>query len=230
MEKPVLASTRSRVRAEITTELLKIARQHVAASGASSLSLRAVARDAGMVSSAIYRYFPSRDELLNALIIQGYEQLADAVEVGESAVRRNDLLGRHRAVANSLRAWARANPHDYALLYGTPVPGYVAPIDTVAQVLRVSAILTSIIVDALRLNRIAPATISKPMRSAIRMASVTVPEVPAEHLANGLLAWSSLFGLVSFEIFGHFHNVVDDFDVFFAFEVDRIANAVVGIS
>ena len=68
-------------------EIKAIARQHLATDGA-NLSLRAVARDMGMVSSAIYRYFPSRDDLLTALILDAYNALGAAVEAAEARGRR----------------------------------------------------------------------------------------------------------------------------------------------
>ena len=84
-----------------------------------------------MVSSAIYRYFPSRDDLLTALIIDAYDALGDAVEAADAAVDRADLRGRWLAVCRAARAWALAHPAEYALIYGSPVPGYAAPDDTV---------------------------------------------------------------------------------------------------
>ena len=53
--------------------------------GAAALSLRAVARDLGMVSSGIYRYVDSRDELLTRLIVDSYSSLAGAVRAAHDA-------------------------------------------------------------------------------------------------------------------------------------------------
>jgi AcrR family transcriptional regulator len=135
---------RARVRAEMIEEIKSTARRHLAVEGA-NLSLRAVARDLGMVSSAVYRYFASRDELLTALILDGYTALGSAAEQAEAAVARADLAGRWLATCRGVRDWARANPHEYALLYGSPVPGYAAPQDTVAPASRVPLLLTAIL-------------------------------------------------------------------------------------
>src|SRR6476620_9457729 len=75
-----MPTARERVRAELTAEITDAARRQLAEVGAAALSLRAVARDVGMASSAVYRYFPSRDELLTALIVEAYDELGDAVE------------------------------------------------------------------------------------------------------------------------------------------------------
>src|SRR5262245_47051632 len=94
------ASLRARVRAEMTQEIKQVARRHLAADGA-NLSLRAVARDMGMVSSAMYRYFASRDDLLTALIIDAYDSLGDASEAGVATVKQDDLLGRWLATGHA---------------------------------------------------------------------------------------------------------------------------------
>ena len=134
-------TARERVRAELTREITETARRHLATDGAAGLSLRAVAREMGMVSSAIYRYFPSRDDLLTALIIDGYNAIGDAVEQADGACRRDDHHGRWLAVCRAVRDWALAHPHEYALVYGSPVPGYQAPEQTIGPASRVAAVL-----------------------------------------------------------------------------------------
>src|SRR5258705_8620656 len=134
--RPRAATLRSRVRAEMTEEIKQTARRQLAAAGASNLSLRAVARDMGLVSSGIYRYFGSRDELLTALILDAYNALGAAVEAAQAQVDRTELVGRYNAACHAVRDWALAHPHEYALTYGSPVPGYVAPSETVGPASR----------------------------------------------------------------------------------------------
>src|SRR5689334_9606890 len=104
---------RARVRAELTREIAEVARQHLASDGAAALSLRAVARELGMASSAVYRYFPSRDDLLTALIVDAYNALGDAAEQADAERPRSDLLGRWQAACAAVRTWAIAHPHEY---------------------------------------------------------------------------------------------------------------------
>ena len=73
-------TARERARAELTDEIKAVARRQLATVGAQGLSLRAVSRELGMVSSALYRYFPSRDDLLTVLIIDAYDALGEAAE------------------------------------------------------------------------------------------------------------------------------------------------------
>jgi AcrR family transcriptional regulator len=117
-------TARERVRAELIREITEIARRQLATEGAAGLSLRAVAREMGMVSSAIYRYFPSRDDLLTALIIDGYNAVGTAVEKADAAWPAEDYAGRWLAACRAVREWALAHPHEYALVYGSPVPAY----------------------------------------------------------------------------------------------------------
>ena len=151
---PLPRTARERARVEITREILDSARGYLATDGAPALSLRAIARDLGMASSALYRYFKSRDELLTRLIIDAYDSLGAAAEASEAAVDRSDLAGRFIAICHAVRTWALAHPNEYALIYGSPVPGYVAPPDTVAPASRVTTRLMWIIIDATAAGRL----------------------------------------------------------------------------
>src|SRR4051794_32021104 len=136
---PMPPKSRAENRAEQTRAILARARAQLAEVGPAALSVRQIARDVGMVSSAVYRYFPSRDHLLTALIIEAYDHLGEHVERADAGVRRrSDRARRFLAVCDAIHGWARAHPHEYALLYGSPVPGYVAPDDTVTSAGRIT--------------------------------------------------------------------------------------------
>jgi AcrR family transcriptional regulator len=222
-------SLRVRVRAELVEEIKAAARRHLASDGA-NLSLRAVARELGMVSSALYRYFPSRDDLLTALIVDAYNALGEAVERADRTVDRADLLGRYLAIAHSIRSWAQAVPNEYALIYGSPVPGYRAPEDTIAPAIRPGRALTWILFDGLASGALAapPDTeVPAPIRADLAtLRSNDFPEVPPALMARGLAAWVQIFGLVSFELFGRLDNVVVDRDAFFDHQVRELARYV----
>src|SRR5258708_1583005 len=141
-------TARERARAEITREILEAGRRHLATDGAAALSLRAIARDLGMVSSAVYRYVANRDDLLTRLIIDAYDALGAAAESREAAVDRGDLAGRWSAVCVAVRDWALANPNESALISGSPVPCYVAPADTIGPASPGSNLLVQILADA----------------------------------------------------------------------------------
>ncbi len=209
-------TARERARAEITGEILAAGRRYLATAGAAGLSLRAIARDLGMASSAVYRYFASRDELLTTLIIDAYDSLGAAAESREATVDRADLFSRWSAVCTAVRDWAQANPNEYALIYGSPVPGYVAPQDTIGPASRVSALLVQILADASpdqaagsNAGDTAAAGEQGGWRAALGPVREVFPaQLPDPAIQAGLMVWAGLFGVVSFELFGQFRNVV----------------------
>lgn len=218
-------TARERARAEITAEILAAARGYLATDGAPALSLRAIARDLGMASSALYRYFGSRDELLTRLIVDAYDSLGAAAEASEAAVDRDDLPGRFAAVCRAVRAWALANPNEYALIYGSPVPGYVAPADTVGPATRVSVLLLQILIDSAAPGQPLPAENPQGAKALAPVLSQLPPGFPPALVQRGVMAWTGLFGAVSFELYGQLHQVVAedpaDRDAFFAECVSR---------
>jgi AcrR family transcriptional regulator len=123
----IVEGIRARNRAAIGSEIRRVAGQHLATYGASALSLRAIARDLGMASSAIYRYVASRDELLTQLIVAAYDSLGETVEDTLAMSQANAPELQFGVIAHAFRDWAKAHPHEYALIYGSPVPDYAAP-------------------------------------------------------------------------------------------------------
>jgi AcrR family transcriptional regulator len=204
---------------ETIEQIKQIAREHLAVDGPNGLSLRAVARDLGVVSSAVYRYFASRDELLTALILDGYTALAEAVEAAESAVSRRDLAGRWNAIGRAAREWALEHQHEYALLYGTPVPGYEAPPDTVEPANRPAVLAVGILRDGLERGALETPSdrLPKPVRTDLDAMRATrgFEDVPAVLLGRALSMWALLFGTISFELFGRLTGGVTDFDAYF---------------
>ena len=218
------STARARARAELTAEIKATARQQLAEVGAPALSLRAVARDLGMVSSAVYRYFASRDALLTALIVDAFDAVGQTAERAIDDVP-DDVLVRWRAVAGAIRRWALANPHDYGLIYGSPVPGYQAPQDTVIPAARVSLVMLGIVADGVTSGQIdvtPTASVPRPVHADLaRLRKLAAPGVPDELLARALLVWTGLFGTISYELFGHLYRVIDDYDAFFDHQVRR---------
>jgi len=212
-------TARERVRQELIREIIDVARRHLATHGAAGLSLRAVARELGMVSSAIYRYFPSRDDLLTALIIDGYDAIGEAVELAEAALPRDDFTGRWLRVCRAVRERALAHPHEYALLYGSPVPGYRAPGDTIEPASRSLRVFGRIVADAHAAGRLSPPpTLPEPpatLSADFDRVRSFMPGVPDDVVARAGIAWTDLFGMVSFELFGQFTNVIERRDEFF---------------
>jgi AcrR family transcriptional regulator len=201
------------------------AKQRLATEGP-NLSLRAVARDIGVVSSAVYRYFASRDDLLTALIIDAYDDLGEAVEEAEGAVPRRDVAGRWMAFGRALRSWALEHPHEYALLYGSPVPGYAAPQDTVGPASRPVIVLAAILRDHARREATHPTDrLSRAVRADLEQI-VALPgfeDIPPALLARGMTAWAQVFGSLSFELFGRLTGAVTDYEAYFDHQLKSMA-------
>ena len=216
---------RARVRAQLTAEIKDLARQQLRDVGAAGLSLRAIARELEMASSAIYRYFPSRDALLTALIIDAYNDLGVAVEEADAAVDREHYHGRWASAAGALRSWAIANPQQWALIYGSPVPGYAAPQDTIAAASRLGVVLLTIVSESTATTKAQDAKTSRAVSAAVAgIRNLTDGTIADTVLVDAVGAWSQLIGLVSMELFGHFVNVVDDVDVYYTEAVRRLGS------
>jgi AcrR family transcriptional regulator len=190
-------------------DIVRIGRQQLAVEGAAALSLRAVARDLGVVSSAVYRYVASRDELLTLLVVAGYDELGDEVDAAVARVDVADHRGRLVAIGTAVRAWAVREPAMYALLFGSPVPGYHAPAErTTGPGTRVIAALIDVWTRAYAAGVLlvpehpaVPAVLT-PSFAAVREEFSL--ELPDQALARGVLAWAALFGCISFEVFGQY--------------------------
>ncbi|GAA3829224.1 TetR/AcrR family transcriptional regulator [Streptomyces chiangmaiensis] len=218
---------RARARIEVTAAIKGEARRQLAAEGAARLSLRAVARELGMVSSALYRYFPSRDDLLTALIIDAYNSLGEAAEAADA--KAGDIAPARRwvAVCEEVRRWALAHPHEYALIYGSPVPGYSAPETTIPPAARVGVLLIGIVRDAYGRHGVARTRLPGELEpEARRMAAELAPDLPPEAVTALVAAWAQLYGLVGFELFGQFNNVVEEREAFFRHAAAQLAHGV----
>lgn len=190
-------------------DIVRIGREHLATDGAAALSLRAVARDLGVVSSAVYRYVRSRDELLTLLVVDGYNALGDAVDAA-LADAPDDPIERLRVVGRTVRAWALAEPARYGLLFGTPVPGYDAPAEqTTVPGTRVIATMQILFAHANRAGLLTAPARERPISSALANSFAAIRDafgldVPDWLIARGVTMWVGLFGAVTFDVFDQY--------------------------
>jgi len=221
----VVPKARQRVKDAVTAEIVAVAKGQLATEGAGALSLRAVAREMGMASSAIYRYFQSRDELLTALITEAFDALGGVAEAAGAGRGRG--FERWQSVCRAIRTWALEHPHEYALIYGSPVPGYKAPPQTVGPASRVALAMASLLVEAHRAGELAELEappLSRAMTAEARQLSqLAMPGIPLPVVARSILAWTQLFGHISFELFGQLTGVVQNPEVMFEFEIATTA-------
>lgn len=199
-----MTGVRARNRAQVEAALVAAGRAQLAEVGAAALSVRAVARDMGMAPSALFRYIANRDDLLTVLIADAYGDLAAAVEAVEGTVPRADLRGRWRAFARGVRDWAVAHPHEWSLLFGSPVPGYHAPAQATNEPgERITGLLVGIGVDLQAAGPTPPAIGDDGAELARRVAGASddMPPLDPVVLTHGLVAWLGLIGAVNGIVF-----------------------------
>lgn len=198
---------RQQARDRIEAQIVEVGRRHLVTEGAAGLSLRAIAREIGLVSSAVYRYVASRDDLLTLLLVDAYTELADTVDAAAATVR-GDWGDRLVAMAHAARGWAVGQPARWALLYGSPVPGYRAPAElTVGPGTRVVGALFSVIAEGIR-----DGVVPDSKDAAPQPISGDFDQVREEFdfaggdpvLLQCLLVWATLVGAISLEVFGQY--------------------------
>ena len=216
---------RERVRQATVEEIKAVARAQMAAEGTAGVTLRAIAREMGMTAPALYRYFGSRDELVTALVADAYNALADAMEAAVAAV----APGRHaERVRGAFRTWGLQHPTEYALIFGSPIPGYVAPEATRPAGLRYTDLLGRLlaeahadgVLDPARIDLRVPPTLTRQVEAFQRRRGG--PELPAPVMAFGLGAWARVHGLVTLEVFGHLAPAIGDGAALFEQELEAI--------
>lgn len=200
-------SKRREARERIQGQIIELGRRHLVDHGAAGLSLRAVARDLGMVSSAVYRYVSSRDELLTLLLVDGYSELAEAVDRARDALAdtwSDDVI----TIAHTARNWALANPARWALLYGSPVPGYHAPADrTVGPGTRVIGALFDAVAAGIATGDIALINSAAPQPLSSDFDRIRDEfGFPGDDRVMGrcFALWSGVIGAISLEVFGQY--------------------------
>jgi len=215
---------RSRRRAWTRAEMKAVAWRQLAEHGVDGVSLNAIAKELGMTGPALYRYVGGRDELLADLVVDAWEELADALErtaednADESAARR---LG---AIGLTYREWAKAQPHRYRLAVQTPLgSGELAPERVIPAAQRgMAAILDAI--QALPASNRATAEPTGELRAQLEtwMQRVGGTSLPPDILLRGILFWSRLHGLISLELDRHITSMQLDPDLLYRAELAEL--------
>jgi AcrR family transcriptional regulator len=220
------ATRRERLRLATVDEIKTVARAQMAAEGTASVTLRAIAREMGMTPSALYRYFGSRDELVTALVTDAYDALADAMAAAVAEVATDRHAERLLAAFAAFRRWGLEQPTEFALIFGSPIPGYQAPETTRPAGERHTGLLLRLLAEAhragaLRLERADVPAALQGQLVAFR-ARQGVADLPVPVLAFALSAWVRLHGVVALEVFGHLRPAVGDGAPLFEQEVEAI--------
>jgi AcrR family transcriptional regulator len=212
------ASRRDRNRQATIAEIKTLARQQLAAHGPGALSLRAIARQMGTASSALYRYFASYDELISALCVDAYSGLADQATAARDAQPLDDHARQWWAICCAFRSWALDNPADFALIFGTPVPGYQAPEHATGPAAgRTTALPLGVYAAAVQAGAADPDRTQVPPTLQTgafleRLLGDAAPDYPARLAGIALNAYASVLGYLVAEVFGSLPRLVPDSD------------------
>ena len=185
-----------------------------------------------MAPSALYRYFDGRDALLSALILSAYEALAtEAERAADTTGDEGGDAERWLAVPRALRLWALEHPHQWGLIFGTPVPGYEAPEDTVEPYARVAEALVRPLVAAKEAGRLGGDERAQPVSDELRAAVAPVsegllPGLPVTKVVLALEAWTTIVGAISLEVFGHWRNTVWEPGLLFEAAIRQVADSI----
>ncbi|WP_327381225.1 WHG domain-containing protein [Streptomyces sp. NBC_01207] len=210
-----------------------VARHQLEKLGASGLSLEAVSRDSGIPLAEVEAVFPDRDDLLTALVIDAYDASGEAMEQADAAATAAGGSGGARllAVTRALRQWSFDNTAEFTLIYGSPVPDYHAPQDTVPSASRTPAVLAGIVRSALEAGELTPPRRPVPGPPLLLPEAVQLfggaPEAPfSDVVERGIVLWSSLIGLLVFQVFSRTHDSVRDEAAFFDYAVAVAAEGI----
>jgi AcrR family transcriptional regulator len=118
---------RARARLAVAAEIKEAAWRHLATEGVAGLSLRALSRELGVVSSALYRYYPSREDLLHALAADAHAALARELAEAAHGQEERDPVRRWLSLCETARAWALTHPSRFAVVNAYPLPPGTAP-------------------------------------------------------------------------------------------------------
>jgi AcrR family transcriptional regulator len=201
--------------------------KQIAEFGAPALSLRAIARELKITAPAIYNYFADRDALVTALIIDAYKSFGDSQLEASDAIPASDVPGRMRAIGIAYRTWAHTYPQRYQLIFGTPIPGYEAPLmEVLPSAARSLSALVSVVEQlrvAGRLNVRSFPEVKKEYKVSFETWKKYGGDVDMLSMSVAMVIWSRVHGIVSLEIANNLPPFGANGDELYLFELDSLA-------
>ena len=194
--------------------------------GAAALSLRAIARDLKITAPAIYNYFPDRDALVTALIIDAFISFGDWQLEARDSVPAEDHVGRMTVIGLAYRNWAHAFPQRYQLIFGTPIPGYKGPIEKIlpSSARSLSALVS--VVEGLRLagklNVGVFPKVKPEYKISFEMWKTYGGDADVLSLSVAMIIWARVHGIVSLEIGGNLPPFGAKGDALYLYELNSI--------
>jgi AcrR family transcriptional regulator len=215
---PPALSRRERNRLATIEEIKALARRQIAEQGPGGLSMRAIARQIGIASSALYTYYAGYEDLMGALCVDAYYSVAGALAAARDAEPADDHAGRWQAICHGYRRWSLGNPGDFALIFGTPAPGYQAPANlTGPAAASFAAVPFGVYAAAVQAGAADPDRTQIPGALAAGpllrdLLGEGGPGLPPRLAGIALSAWASVLGFLALEIFGSLTRLITDTD------------------
>lgn len=215
----------SMLREDMAEQIKAIARQQMSERGTAGLSLRAIARQMGITAPAIYNYFPRLEDLITALIVEAFTDLALAMEAAQTDNTARNTVYQIEAVLLAYRQWAVAHPVDFQLIYGNPIPGYQAPVEVTGPLARRPFMgLFQLYADAMQSGEMqipdeyqgVPQSISSYLVDWRERSGLALPDALVCLLMSG---WARVHGLVMLELFQHLQPVIGDPGALYRYEI-----------
>jgi AcrR family transcriptional regulator len=234
-------SRRDRVRADTVREIKETARRVLVGQGVDGLALRAVAREMGMTAPALYRYFSSREDLVENVVADLYDELVTVLEAARDAARPATAPIQLLACSREFRRWATTHHAEFGLLFGSAgdgvvpahgVPGHEdSPAELAAA--RFGAVF-AVLVAEIYMERHFPIPaddeIEPPLQEQLQAWCAKFPvQLPLGVMQVFLSCWIRLYGLVCMEIFGHLKFALNDAEPMFEAELHSLAH-VLGVA
>jgi AcrR family transcriptional regulator len=202
----------------------------IAREGAPALSLRAIARELNITAPAIYNYFPSRDDLVTALIVDAFTSLGESQKDSIKSIPASKPAVRLSKLGLEYREWALTYPQRYQLIFGTPIPNYEAPPDITlpaaawALIPLIETLQTLYASDKLRVENLAKLTpaLKSMLEAWQEFIQKSGMEVHIEVLYLAFVIWSRVHGLVTLELGHQTPSFITDPGEIFRREIESI--------
>ncbi len=208
------------------------ARRQMEAHGTAGVSLRGIARELGVTAPAIYNYFPRLDDLQTALLVDSFTAFAEAMEAAAARAAGARIGAQMEAILLTYRQWALDHRLDFLLMFGNPIPGYIAPAAiTVPLARRPFMALFHLFIEAHARGELAipPEYAGIPPAVAEHIAAWQAAsgiDMPAALLCLLMTGWGRCHGLIMLEMFEHIQPLVGDAGAFYRYEIRALLRQV----
>jgi AcrR family transcriptional regulator len=161
----------------------------------------------GMTAPGLYRYYPSRDDLVTALIKDAFDSFTAYLEAARDEHHEADHIGRFRAVCLAYFRWAMLNPSRYELIFGSPVPGYQMTEAAYASSRKGFLVLQNLIEKGRTAGKICPPAVYPPLPPELisRYEALRILGMPGDPMGThmALSAWSTMHGVTALVLYGY---------------------------